>query len=144
MKTKTLLSISTFIFTVVFISGCATTPKYISPGRFEQIEVGVTYRENRIAAESENYYRFTPQSSGVYTISVTGAESDLSWELHNNAKDAWLLEERSIIAARDGTGTADEIGRTPELNAGQEYYLIVLQWDKTSDYYELSIVPGRR
>jgi len=144
MKTKTLLSISTFIFTVVFISGCATTPKYISPGRFEQIEVGVTYRENRIAAESENYYRFTPQSSGVYTIIVTGAESDLSWELHNNAKDAWLLEERSIIAARDGTGTADEIGRTPELNAGQEYYLIVLQWDKTSDYYELSIVPGRR
>ena len=93
MKTRTLVLILILFSTVLLIaSSCATTPKDISPGRFEQIEVGVTYSSERIAAESENYYRFIPPSSGVYTVSVAGVDSDLSWELHDNATDAYMLE----------------------------------------------------
>jgi hypothetical protein len=144
MKIRTLASILTTILTIMLISSCATTPEYISPGRFNLIEIGVLYEGERIAADNERLYRFTPPSSGVYTISVTGVDSDLDWELHDNAEDAYMYEERSIIATSENFGTVDEVGRTPVLNAGQEYYLIVLEYDDVSGDYDLIIKPGRQ
>ena len=144
MKIRTLVFILPFVLVVLLISSCATTPQYVSPGRFDLIEVGVPYEGEHIVADNERYYRFTPPSSGVYTISVTGVDSDLGWELHDNAADAWMLEERSIIAAQENYGTVDEVGHTPVLNEGQEYYLIVFEWDEISGDFDLTITPGRQ
>ena len=144
MKFRMLISILTPILAVLIISSCATTPQYISPGRFDLIEVGVLYKGERIAADNERYYRFTPPSSGGYTINVTGVDSDLSWELHDNATDAYMFEEKSIIAAQDNIGTVDEVGYTPVLNEGQETYLIVFECDGISGDYDLLIIPGRQ
>ena len=147
MKTRTFVFILTSVLVVLLISSCVTTPKDVSPslgGYFKQIEIGVTYRQERISANSDNFYRFTPQISGVHTISVTGLDSDLFWELHDNAIDAYMYESKSIIAEQDNDGTTDEVGHTPVLNAGQEYYLVVYNVDEISGDYDLNITVGRQ
>jgi hypothetical protein len=136
-RTEIVLLVMIILLSVFTTNSCITPAEASSICR--KIEVDTTYNDE-ISAFSNNHYRFTPTNSGIYIISVTGVDSNLDWYLCDNVKHAFWMRSRKAIVAQENPGMTDEVNRTPVLNAGQEYYLVVIEWDRVYGDYVLSIV----
>lgn len=90
-----------------------------------------------IEAYATDRYSFIPSETGTYTISITNAQSDLSWTLsrspNTNDKEIYFCD--NYLDASNEVCTPDEV-----LIAGQEYYLYVDEWDNIGGTYNLLIV----
>ena len=132
-------SIAVLAVTVAVLAACQTAAN-TQAVRFRPVATGVAYPDQPINAGGEDMLRFTAEADGVHTIALTGLNADLSWELYDHSIFAWDLADRWRIAVSDSSGTADEVGQTPPLTAGQEYYLVIFEWDEnTAARYSLII-----
>ena len=131
--------IAVLAVTVAVLAACQTAPN-TQAVRFRPVTTDVVYPDQSINAGGEDLLRFTAEADGVHTIALTGSNADLSWELYDHSIFAWDLADRWRIAVADSPGTVDEIGQTPPLTAGQEYYLVIFEWDDNPDArYDLII-----
>lgn len=91
-----------------------------------------------IGAIGTSYYRFTTGPAGLYTISLTNTQSDLSWELFSGSNFASGLVQicDNILVS----GPANETC-TATLSASTTYYLTVDEWDSVAGTYTLTITP---
>lgn len=88
-----------------------------------------------ISGITSSYFTFkTGSSAGSYGISITGAQSDLSWDLFSDPGYSAFF-----VASCDKLfGAGNEICSTT-LSANTTYYLRVNSWDNTSTNYTLTI-----
>lgn len=87
-----------------------------------------------------SYYQFTTgPSSGVYTISLTNTQSDLSWDLYSGSDylNSWVYGCDTSVAP----GPANEICATPALNPNTTYLISVSEWDAYAGSYDISVTP---
>ncbi len=96
------------------------------------LTVGATH-SGTVGAWGTSYYRFTATVGGVYTIALTQAESDLSWEL-SDASRTYIQD------CDDHTDASNEIATTiVALSAGAPYYLTVDEWDDEAGEFKLLV-----
>jgi len=109
--------------------------KIIPP--YTQISTGVLYNSVNIDPLDTHFYKFTSESNGNYTISLTDLVSDMSWVLYTNRD----INNPGVIDWQDDfLANNDEIGTTPSLSEGDTYYLAVDEWDDVFSSYDLQIL----
>jgi hypothetical protein len=81
-----------------------------------------------VGVNESSYYSFSTQQPGMYTIALSGTQSDLVWRLFDSPSFDVILQECDYQR-----GAADEACRTSPLHPNHRYYVKV---------QELSGVPG--
>lgn len=85
-----------------------------------------------------SYYSFTTgDTDSVYTISLSGAESDLKWALYTGTS-----RSGGIMSCDTTWAVGDETCVTPTLTAGTTYVLQVMNYDAAGTLFTLDINAG--
>jgi hypothetical protein len=133
-------SLLLLLFPIALLLSCTDTGNGTSfsnegtPSNPITITVDVT-RSGSIAAWGTSYYKFTPANTGVHTISLTNLDSDLSWDLYDDAGWTSLLDY-----CDDNLDASDEIAQTTTaLTSGTTYYLMVDEWDYVGGTFSLLV-----
>ena len=99
------------------------------------LTVGMPYNDSIGAGATKAFDFTTGGTASTHTISLTGVQSDLSWELYSDPGYT------SLVAPCDdfvGT-TTDESCPTGTLAANTTYYLQVFEWDAVAGTYTVLV-----
>lgn len=94
------------------------------------LQIGQTYQES-IVADGTNEYSFTTDADGIYRISITGGDTDLSWDLWDDTETIFEYCDESNLSFDESCAVY--------LPGKTFFYMVINEWGGRPATYNLSL-----